>query len=122
LTLSLLTAWYDYDLVGYQKERTATELEKTFDERQKYLAEKGIELKHDEFKPKQIKDPETEWQKSVKEKKGQDYYEKLSEIEVDQLLREQRIREQSHQYAIPGEKIVKSSAAKGMAAQYEQSL
>lgn len=116
-------AWYDYDLVGYQKERQDTELEKTFEERERYLKEKGINISDHQLKPKIIRELQTEWQAAVKEKKSnEDYLSKLSVIEQEQILREQKIREQSHQYAIPGEKVLKASQAKDMAAKYEESL
>lgn len=115
-------AWYDYDLVPYQKERYETELEKTFEEREKYLKEKGIEIPTDHLKPKNFKGSETEWQQLVKEKKCSDYYNKIAEIESEQIVKEQRNREQTHQYAIPGEKILKATQAKDMAAKYMESL
>lgn len=62
------------------------------------------------------------WTQAVKDKKTGEYYNKLQELETDQLLRETKLREESHQFAIPGEKIVNSSMAKGMASKYEQSL
>jgi titin len=37
-------------------------------------------------------------------------------------MKECKIREQSHQFAIPGEKVKQSSLAKGMAACYEEKL
>jgi titin len=117
------TAWYDYDLVSYQKERIeANELERTFEERNQYLQQQGIDLTAVDLRPKVIKGAEPEWAKSVKEKKDSDYYSKLQELETEQLVKEQRIRGQSHQFAIPGEKVVKSSVAKGMAQQYESQL
>lgn len=69
-----------------------------------------------------LKEPETEWQKTVKTKKNEDYYHKLSNLEEDQLLKESRLRESSHQYAIPGEKVVSNSIAKGMAQKYQETL
>lgn len=100
-----------------------TELEKTFEERQHYLKEQGIDLNADHhLKPKSFRGTETEWQKFVKSKKGQEYYNKLQELETDQILKEQRNRDHSHQFAIPGEKVVKSSVTKGMAQLYETQL
>lgn len=64
---------------------------------------------------------EPAWTQAVKDKKTGDYYNKLQELETDQLLRETKLREESHQFAIPGEKVV-SSMAKGMASKYEQNL
>jgi len=37
-------------------------------------------------------------------------------------MKESRIRESSHQFAIPGEKIKQSSLARGMAQSYEEKL
>uniref|UniRef100_A0A1B0EX34 Immunoglobulin I-set domain-containing protein n=1 Tax=Phlebotomus papatasi TaxID=29031 RepID=A0A1B0EX34_PHLPP len=97
--------WYDYDLVQYQKERTETELEKTFEERKALLDQQGgIELGQYINKPKVFKEADTEWQQAVKSKKGEDYYNKLQELENEQVVKESRLREASHQFAIPGEK------------------
>lgn len=63
-----------------------------------------------------------EWQQTVKNKKDEDYYSKLQELEHGQLLKETKLREESHQYAIPGQKVVASSMAKGMAQKYQESL
>lgn len=118
------SAWYDYEIAGYQKERQENELEKAFDERKQYLAEQsGTTLKGIEhLKPKYMKPEVVEWQQQVKSKKSEDYYNKLSELATEQLLKETNLRKDHHQYAIPGEKIVSSSQAKGMAKSYEDSL
>jgi titin len=116
-------AWYDYDLVAYQKERTVTDLEKTFDERNQHIQEHGgIDLNAEHLKKKLIKGEQPDWQKSVKGKKSQEYYSKLQNLESDQILKEQRNREQNHQFAIPGDSAGKTSLAKGMASQYENQL
>lgn len=116
-------AWYDYDLVAYQKERTVTDLEKTFDERSQHIQEHGgIDINAEHLKPKLVKGEQPDWQKTVKNKKSQEYYDKLQELETEQLLKEQRVREQSHQYAIPGETVGKISIARGMASQYESQM
>lgn len=92
-------------------------------ERSQYLKEQGVDLNADHLvKPKNFKGTETEWQKFVKEKKGQDYYNKIAEIESEQIVKEQRMRQNTHQFAIPGEKVVKSSVTKGMAQLYETQL
>jgi len=67
---------------------------------------------------KVVEQPETEWQKVARSKKGQDYYSSYKQLEDDQLLKESKIRESGHQFAVPGEKIEASSVAKGMAASY----
>ncbi|GLH07319.1 LOW QUALITY PROTEIN: Titin [Gryllus bimaculatus] len=110
--------WYDYELTQYQRERQETELERVFEERQG----QQIELSEHHLKQKIIKEPETEWQQSVKKKKGEDYYSKLKELEDEQVVKETRLRESSHQFAIPGEKVVHKSLAKGMAQSYEEKV
>lgn len=74
-------AWYDYELTSYQKERQETELEKMFDERNQQ--ERSIDTDH--LRKKEIKEQETEWQRAVKTKKGDDYYGKLREVRLRQL-------------------------------------
>lgn len=116
-------AWYDSDLVTYQKDRHETELEKTFEDRRQQLQEQGgIKINEHFAKQKQGTKEVPEWQKTVKEKKTEDYYSKLQELETDQLLRETKLREESHQQTIPGEKIVNKSSAKGMAQRYQEQL
>ena len=44
------------------------------------------------------------------------------QLEEEQLMKESKIRESGHQFAVPGEKIKHSSVAKGMAASYMQKL
>lgn len=58
----------------------------------------------------------------MKNKKNEDYYNKLMNLEEEQMLKETRLRETSHQFAIPGDKIVADSVAKGMAQKYEENL
>lgn len=114
-------AWYDYGLTQYQFERQNTELERIFDERHQSVSQ-GIEIATEHLGLKVIKEPETEWQKSVKSKKNEDYYNKLMTLEEEQMLKETRLREASHQFAIPGDKVVAHSLAKGMAQKYEENL
>lgn len=120
----LLSAWYDNELVSYQKERKETELEKTFEDRRQYLAEQGtVNIIGQHFtKTKQDVKEVTDWQKNVQQKKSENFYSKLQELETDQLLRETKLREESHQFAIPGEKIVNKSMAQGMAQKYQEQL
>lgn len=92
-----------------------------FDERHQSVSQ-GVEIATEHLAPKVIKEPETEWQKSVKSKKNEVYYNKLMSLEEDQILKETRLRESSHQFAIPGDKVVANSLAKGMAQKYEESL
>lgn len=79
---------------------------------------KGVE----HLKPKQYKAEAPEWQQTVRKKKTEDYYNKLQELDNELLLKEVNLRKDNHQYAIPGEKIVSSSQAKGMAQSYEENL
>lgn len=82
----------------------------------------GIDINAEHLKPKVLKGEQPEWQKVVKSKKGQEYYDKLQELESEQITKEQRLREHSHQYAAPGETAGKTSIAKGMAHLYETQL
>lgn len=117
-----MIAWYDLELAEYQKERAETELERVFDERNTTLRDSGLHVTGVHVQPKEFKEPETEWQKTVKTKKGEDYYSKIQELENEQVIKEVKLREQSHQFAIPGEKIVSNSLAKGMAQKYQENL
>lgn len=120
---SVLSAWYDYELAAYQKDRQETELEKTFEDRRQYLAEQGSVKVGEHFnKQKQEVKEVPEWQRTVKDKKTDGYYNKLQTLEQDQLLRETKLREESHQFAIPGQKVVNKSMAKGMAQKYEEQM
>lgn len=114
-------AWYDYGLTQYQADRQDTELERVFDERHQTESQ-GTQIIGDHVNQKVYKEPETEWQKSVKTKKNEDYYNKLMSLEEEQVLKETRLRENSHQFAIPGEKLVENSVAKGMAQKYQENL
>lgn len=114
----LSPAWYDYDLVSYQKNRLDTDLEVLQEETKK--KKKGLKAQH--LKPKEKKESETEWQKTVKKKKSEEYYNKLAKVENEQLVKEQRLREDKHQFAIPGDKVVGQSLAKGMASAYEETM
>lgn len=120
-SLHFRLAWYDADLAQYQRDRNETELEKTFQERKDYLSQQESIDFVPLNKPKQ-KDAEPEWLKQVKNKKNVDYYGKLQELENEQVVKECRLRESNHQYAIPGEKIVNNTMAKGMAQKYEQNM
>lgn len=106
----------------YQKERQETELERVFDERNNTLRETGPYVTGVHIQPKEFKDAETEWQQSIKKKKTDDYYNKIQELENEQVTKEIKLRESSHQFAIPGEKIVNSTVARGMAQKYEENL
>lgn len=115
-------AWYDIGLSQYQAERQDTELERVFDERHHNMSQ-GVGIATEHHGQKTFKEPETEWQKSIKTKRNEEgYYSKLMDLEEEQLLKEARLRESSHQYAIPGEKIVSNSVAKGMAQKYQDNL
>lgn len=119
----MLSAWYDSELVTYQKERHETELEKTFEDRRQYLADQGgVQAGQNFNKTKPEVKEVPEWTKTVQQKKNENYYNKLQELETDQLLRETKLREESHQYGISGEKVVNKSMAKGMAQKYQEQL
>lgn len=118
-----MLAWYDSELVTYQKDRQDTELEKTFEDRRQYLAEQGgikVTEHFNKLKPDVKEVPE--WQKTVQQKKTENFYNELQELETAQLLRETKLREDKHQFAIPGEKVVNKSSAKGMAQRYQEQL
>lgn len=74
------------------------------------------------LRPKQDVKEVPAWQQTVQQKKTGDYYNKLQELETDQLLRETKLREESHQFAIPGQKVVNKSMAQGMAQKYQEQL
>ncbi|KAI5701651.1 hypothetical protein M8J75_011738 [Diaphorina citri] len=118
--------WYDSELSEYQKERAneSTELEKVFDERHAAQATKTPDALMagtiaDMIKRDKIQKKEPEWTQAVKTRKTEDYYNKLSKLEEDQLIREARIREASHQVGIPQERVSVSSKA---AQKYERDL
>ena len=113
-------AWYDIELQQYQKDRQDTELERFFDERHQAQQESGHHTIH--IMPKHFKGTEAEWQQEVKRRKNEEYYSKLQELENEQVTREIKLRESTHQFAIPGDKIVASTIAKGMAQKYEDKL
>lgn len=118
-----MLAWYDSELVTYQKDRQETELEKTFEDRRQYLAEQGG-IKATEYFNKNKPDVKEvpDWQKTVQQKKTENYYNELQELETAQLLRETKLRGDNHQFAIPGEKVVNKSSAKGMAQKSHEQL
>ncbi|KAK9882445.1 hypothetical protein WA026_021476 [Henosepilachna vigintioctopunctata] len=114
--------WYDLELSQYQKDRQDTELERIFDERNNSQREGGIQVPGVHVQPKEYKEPDTEWQQAVRSKKGSDYYNKLQTLENEQITKEIKLREGNHQFAIPGEKVVANSVAKGMAQKYQENL
>jgi titin len=92
-----------------------------FDERTHSVSQ-GTTIATEYLGQKVIKEPETEWQKSVKTKKNEDYYNKLMNLEEDQVLKETRLREASHQFSIPGEKIAITSVTKGIAQKNQETM
>lgn len=96
-------------------------MEKSFQERKEYLAQQDA-IEFSPINKQKTKDPEPEWQKQVKNKKGDGYYNKLQELENEQVVKESRLRETSHQFAVPGQKVVNTSMAKGMAQKYEDNM
>lgn len=78
-------AWYDNDLVQYQKDLKETELEKVFTERASNVQQtdySGMVMSTvgDHLKQKQIGEPKPEWTEAVRQKKNEDYYNKLSKV------------------------------------------
>lgn len=121
LISNINVAWYDSDLIQYQREREETEIEKIFEDRKAMLAEQGHVSVTEHLKPKTDHKEVPEWQQVVKGKKTEDYYNKLQELENEQILRESKIRDK-HQYAVQDEQTFNSTMAKGMAQKYEKSL
>lgn len=109
-------------MVTYQKEREDTELEKTFEERRHYLAEQGGINVNEHLKQKTDVKHVPDWQQTVKQKKNEEYYNKLQELETDQLLRETKMREERHQLENSATRVVDTSSAKGMAQRYQNQL
>jgi len=68
---------------------------------------------------KSYQPPETEWQKDVKTRKQEGFYQNLQQVEEQQLLKEIRDRENKHQFDIPG---MKNASEKGVATDYEKKL
>ncbi|XP_050422457.1 titin isoform X5 [Adelges cooleyi] len=117
--------WYDSDLVQYQKDLQENELEKVFTERASTVQQSDygstvISAVGEHIKQKQLSEPKPEWTETVKQKKNEEYYNKLSRLEGNQVIKETKIREASHQMPIPGEKIV--SKNKGTANEFEETL
>lgn len=78
-----IIAWYDDGLIAYQKEREENELEKVFEERNALTQQGGEVLGLDHLKqPKVIKEPQPEWTNTVRQKKTDDYYSKLREVDL----------------------------------------
>lgn len=79
LFLCFLSAWYDYDLKTYQRDRQEAEsgeLHKRFDDR---VQQQSIDA-GDLIRRKSQTETETEWQKQVKNKKSDDYYKNIKEV------------------------------------------
>lgn len=121
LLIHLCLAWYDIDSGEYQRARDNNELERMFDERNAAFQESGRQHTVN-IQPKMYKEPETEWQQNVKHKKNENYFNKLHEVENEQVTKEVKLRESTHQFAIPGEKVMQGSMAKGMAQKYQETL
>lgn len=88
LFLCFLSAWYDYDLKSYQRDRQESEsgeLHKRFDDRVQQLQQQSIDA-GDLIRRKSQAEAETEWQKQVKNKKGDDYYKNIKEVTTQYIL------------------------------------
>lgn len=78
-------AWYDSDLVQYQRDLKENELEKVFTDRASNVQNVDysnmiISTVGDQMKQKQLNDSKPEWTETVKQKKNEDYYNKLSKV------------------------------------------
>lgn len=83
LALLPIVAWYDSDLKTYQKDRQeGGELIKRFEERG-VQQQQSVELSAEHLRKKSSSEQETEWQRQVKSKKGEDYYKNLKEVRSD---------------------------------------
>lgn len=97
-------------------------MERVFDERTQSFGQSTLIATELLGQKIQRDSPQTDWQKTVKSKKNENYYHKLTNLEEEQLLKESRLREASHQFAIPGDKVVNNSVTKGMAHKYQETL
>lgn len=107
----------------YQTERQDNELERVFDERKETSTQgttTAIAAEH--LGKKNFKEPETEWQKTVKSKKDENYYSKLIDVEEEQIFKESRLRHANHQLTIPGENVPNNLTTKAMAQKYDKNL
>lgn len=91
INLILYLAWYDSDLVQYQKDLKENELEKVFTERASNVQQNDysgmvISAVGEQLKHKQKNEPKPEWTEAVRQKKNEDYYNKLSKVRKEYKL------------------------------------
>lgn len=72
-------------MVQYQRDLKENELEKVFTERASTIQQTDysgmvISAVGDHLKQKQISEPKPEWTEAVRQKKNEDYYNKLSKV------------------------------------------
>lgn len=84
------------------------------------MQRQGVIDHRPELKPKVVKDAETEWQQTVKKKKSEEYYNKLQELENEQIVKESRHREGAHHFA--PEAPTAPTVARAMAQRYQDHL
>ncbi|XP_044003588.1 titin isoform X2 [Aphidius gifuensis] len=115
--------WYNIGLDQYQTERNENELERVFDERtQAVMQGGGTSFTTGQIGQKVFKRPETEWQKSVKSKKNENYYNKLGDVEEEQILKESKLRQASHQLSLLQDETESRSLVKHSVKKYDESL
>ena len=75
-----IAAWYDSDLKTYQKDRQdGGELQRRFEDPSRQAqSDNAAEF----FTKKSVVETETEWQRQVKNKKNDDYYKILKQVDV----------------------------------------
>lgn len=66
----------------YQKDLKENELEKVFTERASNIQQSDYNSTIIEHKQKQISEPKPEWTETVRQKKNEDYYNKLSKVRI----------------------------------------
>lgn len=66
----------------YQKDLKDNELEKVFTERASNVQQSDYSNTIGEYKQKQTSEPKPEWTETVRQKKSEDYYNKLSKVRI----------------------------------------
>lgn len=86
-----ILAWYDSDLVQYQRDLQENELEKVFTERASTTQQPDysgmvISAVGEHMKQKQVSKEQPEWTETVRQKKNEDYYSKLSKVRKSHII------------------------------------
>lgn len=98
-------------------------MERVFDERtQAVMQGGGTSFTTGQIGQKVFKQPETEWQKSVKSKKNDNYYNKLGDVEEEQILKESKLRQASHQLPLLQNETESRPLVKHSVKKYDESL